>query len=132
MLSLIHIFIEAAEDLGAPPRKVFARVVIPLSLPGVVSGITMVFMPAVTTFAISRLLGNGMIYLIGDAIENYFITFSNRNVGSALSLVLMVLIIISIGLLRKACLLYTSPCTWAASQVFSPPRQVFRASASRR
>ena len=94
--------IEAAEDLGAPPRKVFARVVIPLSLPGVVSGITMVFMPAVTTFAISRLLGNGMIYLIGDAIENYFITFSNRNVGSALSLVLMVLIIISIGLLRKA------------------------------
>ena len=94
--------IEAAEDLGAPPRTVFARVVIPLSLPGVVSGITMVFMPAVTTFAISRLLGNGMIYLIGDAIENYFITFSNRNVGSALSLVLMVLIIISIGLLRKA------------------------------
>ena len=72
------------------------------SIPGVVSGITMVFMPAVTTFAISRLLGNGMIYLIGDAIENYFITFSNRNVGSALSLVLMVLIIISIGLLRKA------------------------------
>ena len=94
--------IEAAEDLGAPPRTVFARVVIPLSLPGVVSGITMVFMPAVTTFAISRLLGNGMIYLIGDAIENSFITFSNRNVGSALSLVLMVLIIISIGLLRKA------------------------------
>ena len=57
--------------MGAPPRTVFARVVIPLSLPGVVSGITMVFMPAVTTFAISRLLGNGMIYLIGDAIENY-------------------------------------------------------------
>ena len=94
--------IEAAEDLGAPPMKVFSRVVIPLSVPGVVSGITMVFMPAVTTFAISRMLGSGMIYLIGDTIEDYFINFSNRNVGSALSLVLMVLIVISIGLLRKA------------------------------
>ena len=94
--------IEAAEDLGAPPVKVFTRVVIPLSVPGVVSGVTMVFMPAVTTFAISRMLGNGNVYLIGDTIENYFINFSNRNVGSALSLVLMVLIVISIGLLRKA------------------------------
>ena len=93
---------EAAQDLGANQLQVFRRVILPLSKPGIVSGITMVFMPAVTTFAISRLLGNGMIYLIGDAIENYFITFSNRNVGSALSLVLMVLIIISIGLLRKA------------------------------
>ena len=55
-----------------------------------------------TTFAISRMLGSGMIYLIGDTIEDYFINFSNRNVGSALSLVLMVLIVISIGLLRKA------------------------------
>ena len=97
-----HRVIEAAEDLGAPPMKVFSRVVIPLSVPGVVSGITMVFMPAVTTFAISRMLGSGMIYLIGDTIEDYFINFSNRNVGSALSLVLMVLIVISIGLLRKA------------------------------
>ena len=94
--------VEAAEDLGANPLRVFFRVTLPLSMPGVVSGVTMVFMPAATTFAISRLLGNGMIYLIGDTIENYFITFSNRNVGSALSLVLMVLIIISIGLLRKA------------------------------
>ena len=94
--------IEAAEDLGAPPMKVFSRVVIPLSVPGVVSGITMVFMPAVTPFAFSRMLGSGMIYLIGDTIEDYFINFSNRNVGSALSLVLMVLIVISIGLLRKA------------------------------
>jgi len=94
--------IEAAEDLGAPPLKVFSRVVVPLSVPGVVSGITMVFMPSVTTFAISRMLGNGMIYLIGDTIEDYFINFNNRNVGSALSLVLMVLIILSIGLLRRA------------------------------
>ena len=94
--------IEAAEDLGAPPMKVFSRVVVPLSVPGIVSGITMVFMPAVTTFAISRMLGSGMIYLIGDTIEDYFINFNNRNVGSALSLTLMVLIVASIGLLRKA------------------------------
>ena len=93
--------IEAAEDLGANPARVFRKVVLPLSLPGVMSGITMVFMPSVTTFAISRLLGSGMIYLVGDMVEDYFITFSNRNVGSALSLVLMVLIVISIGLLRK-------------------------------
>ena len=77
------------------------RVVIPLSVPGVVSGVTMVFMPAVTTFAISRLMSSGMIYLMGDMIEEYFITMSNRNVGSAMSLVMMVLILISIGLLRK-------------------------------
>ena len=93
--------IEAAEDLGANPVRVMTRVVIPLSVPGVVSGVTMVFMPAVTTFAISRLMSSGMIYLMGDMIEEYFITMSNRNVGSAMSLVMMVLILISIGLLRK-------------------------------
>ena len=93
--------IEAAEDLGANPVRVMSRVVIPLSVPGVVSGVTMVFMPAVTTFAISRLMSSGMIYLMGDMIEEYFITMSNRNVGSAMSLVMMVLILISIGLLRK-------------------------------
>ena len=94
--------IEAAQDLGANPARVMTRVVIPLSIPGVVSGITMVFMPAVTTFAISRLMSNGMIYLMGDMIEEYFITMNNRNVGSAMSLVMLVLILISIGLLRKA------------------------------
>ena len=94
--------IEAAEDLGANPMRVMTRVVIPLSVPGVVSGITMVFMPAVTTFAISRLMSSGMIYLMGDMIEEYFITLNNRNVGSSMSLVMMVLILISMGLLRKA------------------------------
>ena len=93
--------IEAAEDLGANPMQVFVKVVIPLSVPGVVSGITMVFMPAVTTFAISRLLGSGMIYLVGDMIEDYYITFTNRQVGSALSLVMLVLVMLSIGLLRR-------------------------------
>lgn len=93
--------IEAAEDLGANPIRVMTRVVAPLSVPGIVSGITMVFMPAVTTFSISRLMSSGMIYLMGDMIEEYFITLSNRNVGSAMSLVMMILILISIGLLRK-------------------------------
>ena len=93
--------IEAAEDLGANPVRVMTKVVIPLSVPGIVSGVTMVFMPAVTTFAISRLMSSGMIYLMGDMIEEYFISMNNRNVGSAMSLVMMVLILISIGFLRK-------------------------------
>ena len=94
--------IEAAEDLGANPIRVFTRVVVPLSIPGVMSGITMVFMPAVTTFAISNLLGNNMVPLVGDMIEGFFKGQTlNYNVGSALSLVLMVLIVASIGLLRK-------------------------------
>ena len=93
--------IEAAEDLGCNPIRVVSRVVLPMSLPGVVSGITMVFMPAVTTFSISRLLSSGMIYLVGDMIEDYFISMNNRNVGSSISLVMLVLIILSIGFLRK-------------------------------
>ena len=93
--------IEAAQDLGCNPLQVVSRVVLPMSIPGVVSGITMVFMPAVTTFAISRMLSSGMIYLVGDMIEDYFIAMNNRNVGSTISLVMLVLIILSIGLLRK-------------------------------
>ena len=94
--------IEAAEDLGANPVEVFKRVVFPLSIPGVISGVTMVFMPAVTTFAISRLLGSGRFMLYGDVIEKQFLELNNWNFGSALSLVMMVLIIISISLLNKA------------------------------
>ena len=93
--------IEAAEDLGANPLGVFRRVVFPLSIPGIISGITMVFMPAVTTFAISRLLGSGNFWLFGDIIERNFLESNNQYFGSALSLVMMVLIIISIGLLNK-------------------------------
>ena len=93
--------IEAAEDLGCSPLRVVSRVVLPMSIPGVVSGITMVFMPSVTTFSISRLMSSGMIYLVGDMIEDYFISMNNRNVGSTISLVMLVLIILSIGFLRK-------------------------------
>ena len=93
--------IEAAEDLGANPIRVITRVVVPQSIPGVVSGITMVFIPAVTTFAISRLLSSGNIYLMGDMIEEYFITTNNRNLGSSMSLVMLVLVLISTVLLRR-------------------------------
>ena len=92
---------EAAELDGCGEWRYLLRIVLPLSVPGVVSGITMVFMPAVTTFAVSRLMSSGNIYLMGDMIEEYFITMNNRNVGSAMSLVMMILILISIGLLRR-------------------------------
>jgi len=90
--------IEAAKDLGANPLKVFLRVVFPLSLPGVVSGVTMVFMPAVSTFVISDLLGGGRVFLIGNVIEREFLTASNWGFASALSVVLMVVVLLSIGL----------------------------------
>ena len=93
--------LEAAEDLGANPVNVFRRVVLPLSLSGVISGITMVFMPAVTTFAISRLLGSGNFWLFGDIIERQFLEANDWNFGSTLSLVMMLLIIASIGLLNR-------------------------------
>ncbi len=94
--------IEAAEDLGANPARVFQRVTLPLSMPGVISGITMVFMPAVTTFAISRLLGSGNFMMFGDLIDKQFLELNNWHFGSSLSLIMMVLIIISISLLNKA------------------------------
>ncbi len=94
---------EAAMDLGCNKWKTFYKVTLPLSLPGVVSGITMVFMPAVTTFYISRLLGGGKVQLFGDLIEAKFLSTSLNewNVGSALSLVMMILILLSLGLLQK-------------------------------
>ena len=94
--------IEAAEDLGANPFEVFRRVTLPLSVPGIISGVTMVFMPAVTTFAISRLLGSGNFMLYGDVIEKQFLELNNWNFGSSLSLLMMVLCVVSIGLLNRA------------------------------
>ena len=95
---------EAAMDLGCNNWKTFYKVTLPLSVPGIVSGITMVFMPAVTTFYISRLLGGGKVTLFGDLIEAKFLSTSLQewNVGSALSLIMMLMIILSLGLLRKA------------------------------
>jgi spermidine/putrescine transport system permease protein len=92
---------EASMDLGANKFLTFLRVTLPLSLPGVISGITMVFMPSVTTFFIPRLLGGGNTMMFGDLIESTFLTAGDWNVGSALSLVMMLLIVISLGMLRK-------------------------------
>ncbi|MBQ9885431.1 MAG: ABC transporter permease [Lachnospiraceae bacterium] len=87
--------IEAAHDLGANAFQTFIKVILPLSVPGIVSGITMVFVPALTTFVISDILGGGMILLIGNVIEQEFTFSNNWNLGSGLSLVLMIFIIIS-------------------------------------
>ena len=94
--------VEAAEDLGADSFTVFRRVIYPLSLPGVISGITMVFMPAVSTFVISRLLGGGQFALIGNLIEQQFLFVGDWHFGSALSIVMMVLILISMVLMPKS------------------------------
>jgi spermidine/putrescine transport system permease protein len=93
---------EAAQDLGCNEWHTFTKVTAPLSLPGVISGITMVFMPSVTTFFIPRVLGGGNTMMFGDLIESKFLTEGNWNVGSALSLIMMVLILISLSILRKA------------------------------
>ena len=101
MVKIDHGLIEAAEDLGANSWNVFCRVRFPLSLPGVVSGITMVFMPAVTTFAVSRLLGGSNFMMYGDVIENQFFFMRDWHFGATLSLVMMVLMLVSSFIFRK-------------------------------
>ncbi|MBR4767990.1 MAG: ABC transporter permease [Lachnospiraceae bacterium] len=92
--------LDAARDLGANEAQVTWRVMVPLSFPGIVSGITMVFVPSLTTFVVSDLLGGRKIFLIGNIIEQEFSTASNWNLGSGLSLVLMVFILISMAILN--------------------------------
>lgn len=93
--------ISAARDLGAGNMQTFMKIILPLSVPGIISGITMVFVPALTTFVISDLLGGSKILLIGNVIEQEFKQGSNWNVGSGLSLVLMIFIIASMALIAK-------------------------------
>lgn len=93
--------IEAAEDLGANRWTVLRRVILPLSLPGIVTGITMVFMPAVSTFVISALLGGNQYMLIGNLIEQQFIWVGDWQFGSALSVILMVMILASMAVLNR-------------------------------
>ena len=93
--------IAAARDLGANSVQTFLRIILPLSVPGIISGVTMVFVPALTTFVISDLLGGSKILLIGNVIEQEFKQGSNWHVGSGRSLVLMVFIIISMALIAK-------------------------------
>lgn len=93
--------IYAARDLGANSIQTFTKIILPLSVPGIISGITMVFVPSLTTFVISDLLGGSKILLIGNVIEQEFKQGSNWNVGSGLSLVLMIFIIASMALIAK-------------------------------
>ena len=97
-----HRVIEAAQDLGASTRNVFRKVIFPLSLPGVLSGITMVFVPAVSTFAISRLLGGGMVTLLGDLIESQFTGSAyNPFLGSAVSLMMMLIVLVCMAVMNR-------------------------------
>ena len=93
--------INAAKDLGANNFQVFTKVIFPLSLPGVISGITMVFMPAVSTFVISKLLGGGQFYLLGNLIEQEFMSVGDWHFGSAISIFMMIIILISMAIMNK-------------------------------
>ena len=93
--------IEASSDLGANPFLTFYKIIFPLSLPGVISGITLVFLPAVSSFFIPKLLGGGGQMLVGNLIENYFVTTGDWNFGSAISLIMAIVIMISMYLTKK-------------------------------
>lgn len=92
---------EAAEDLGCTPAQVFGQVTLPLSVPGIISGFTMVFVPAVSTFYISQKMGSAGTTLIGDVIESQFKAAYNPNLGAALSLVLMVMVLVCIAVMNR-------------------------------
>ena len=94
-------YLEAASDLGCNNAKTMLHVVFPLSVPGVISGITMVFVPSISTFYISQKLGAGSFDLIGDTIERQFQNVSTYNIGAAISLVMMILILISVAVMNK-------------------------------
>lgn len=101
MVKIDRSLIEAADDLGANGWNKFRRVVLPLSVPGVISGIIMVFVPSISTFYISQKLGEGKYMLIGNAIERQFMEAANYNLGAALSLVLMILILICTAVMNR-------------------------------
>lgn len=101
IVKLDPLLIEAAEDLGCSSRLVFTKVVLPLSVPGIISGITMVFVPAVSTFYISQKLGSTGTTMIGDVVESQFKSANNPNLGAALSLVLMIMIFLCIGIMNR-------------------------------
>ena len=94
-------YIEAANDLGANKVQTFLKVILPLSVPGIISGITLVFLPAVSSFFIPKLLGGGQYVLIGNVIENQFLTTGNWGFGSAISLIMSVIIIIAMYIARR-------------------------------
>ncbi len=93
--------LEASADLGADPVHTFMRVTLPLSLPGVINGITLVFLPAVSSFFIPKLLGGGQYFLIGNLIENQFITAGEWNFGSAISMIMAIIMMLLMMTMRK-------------------------------
>ena len=93
--------VNAAYDLGANKAQAFRKIILPLSIPGIISGITMVFMPAVSNFVSPNLLGGGKYMLVGNLIEQQFTTIGNWNFGSALSIFMMILILISMAFMSK-------------------------------
>ena len=97
-----HSLLEASADLGANARQTFVRVTHPMSLPGVINGITLVFLPAVSSFFIPKLLGGGQYFLIGNLIENQFITVGEWNFGSAISMIMAAVMMLLMMLVRKA------------------------------
>ena len=97
-----HSLLEASADLGANARQTFVRVTLPMSLPGVINGITLVFLPAVSSFFIPKLLGGGQYFLIGNMIENQFITVGEWNFGSAISIIMAAVMMLLMMLVRKA------------------------------
>ena len=96
-----HSLLEAASDLGANAYKTFLKVTLPLSLPGVINGITLVFLPAVSSFFIPKLLGGGQYFLIGNMIENQFITVGEWNFGSAISMIMAAIMMLLMMLVRN-------------------------------
>ncbi|MCI6042324.1 ABC transporter permease [bacterium] len=96
-----HSLLDASADLGANPLQAFWRVTFPLSLPGVINGITLVFLPAVSSFYIPKLLGGGKYFLIGNMIENQFITVGEWNFGSAISMIMAVIMMLLMMTVRK-------------------------------
>ena len=96
-----HSLLEAGADLGASPVQTFLRITLPLSLPGVINGITLVFLPAVSSFFIPKLLGGGQYFLIGYMIENQFITVGEWNFGSAISMIMAIIMMLLMMAVRK-------------------------------
>ena len=102
MIKLDHSLIEAARDLGANNMNVFRRVILPLSFPGILSGITMVFVPAVSTFAISKMLGGGTELLLGDLIEQQYLGGAyDPQLGAAISLVMMIIVVVCMAVMNR-------------------------------
>lgn len=96
-----HSLVEASADLGAAPIQTFRKVIFPLSLPGVINGITLVFLPAVSSFFIPKLLGGGQYFLIGNLIENQFITVGEWNFGSAISVIMAIIMMLLMMIVRR-------------------------------